>query len=162
MIEISVINSKGQVVYDKKLKGYKDYIEGLKNKRPDESKMREMEGKFLELVKGDKMVANYYKIAAGIGLALLTNTTYAHADTLGGVTEKMKVIVTPVIELLAGLGYPVTYGMLITGFIMIIMGKKTKGLEIIKWAAIGYIGLQFVPFILSILEMIGTELRNSL
>lgn len=162
MIEISVINGNGQVVYEKKLKMCKDYVEELKNKKPNETKIREMEGKFLELVKKDMMVANYYKIAAGVGVALLTNTTYAYADTLGGVTEKMKVIISPVVELLAGLGYPVTYGMLITGFIMIIMGKKTKGLEIIKWAAIGYIGLQFVPFILSILDMIGTELRNSL
>lgn len=161
MIEISVIRD-GKVVWDKSFKGYKEYISDLKNREPDELKMREMENKFLNLVNKDKDIAHYYKIAGMVGLSVLTNSQLAYADSLGGVSEKLKVIVNPLIELLAGLGYPVTYGMLITGFIMIIMGKKHKGLEILKWAAIGYIGLQFVPFILGLLEMIGSELRNSL
>ena len=124
--------------------------------------MREMEAKFLNLVNTDKDESKYYKIGGALCISLLTNTTFAYADTLGGVSDKLKTIVSPLIELLAGLGYPVTYGMLITGFIMVIMGKKHKGLEIIKWACIGYVGLQFVPFILNILELIGRELRDSL
>lgn len=161
-MEISIINKEGNVIWDRTFRGYKYYIKNLKNKTPNEIKMREFEGKFLNLVKRDKAVATYYKIATVIGLSILTNTTCVYADTLGGVSTKLRVILNPIIELLAGLGYPVTYGMLITGFIMIIMGKKSKGLEIIKWACIGYIGLQFVPFLLGLLEMIGSELRNSL
>lgn len=162
MIEVSVINSYGKVVYDKKLKGYKDYIEVLKNKRPNASKMKEMEDKFLNVVKSDKVVAKYYKMAMTFPLALATQTSVAYAGPLDAVSTKLRVIINPVIELLAGLGYPITYGMLITGSIMIIMGKKSKGLDIIKWACMGYIGLQFVPFLLGTLEVIGTELRNSL
>lgn len=161
MIEISVIRDGG-VVWDKEFRGYKEHIEVLKTKVPDREKMLEMESKFLSLVRTDKDISKYYKIAGALCISLLTDTTFAYADTLGGVSDKLKSIVSPIIELLAGLGYPVTYGMLITGFIMVIMGKKSKGLEIIKWACIGYIGLQFVPFILGILEMIGIELRNSL
>ena len=162
MIEISVINRNGKVVWDNNFKKYTEYLFNLKNKTPDDYKMKEMECKFLNLVKKDKVVANYYKVALGVSTSILTSTSYVYADTLGGVSDKLKVIVNPVIELLAGIGYPVTYGMLITGFIMVIMGKKSKGLEVIKWACIGYIGLQFVPFILGILEMIGSELRKSL
>ena len=162
MIEISVINKDGKVVWDNNFKKYNEYLVNLKNKTPNAYKMREMEAKFLNLVRKDKLVSNYYKIAIGVSASVLTSTTYAYADTLGGVSERLRVIVNPVIELLAGIGYPITYGMLITGFIMIIMGKKSKGLEIIKWACMGYIGLQFVPFILGILEMIGSELRKSL
>lgn len=162
MLEISVINKDGKVIWDNNFKKYNEYLLKLKGKTPDVNKMREMEGKFLNLVRKDKLVANYYKIAIGVSASVLTSTTYAYADTLGGVSERLRVIVNPVIELLAGIGYPITYGMLITGFIMIIMGKKSKGLEIIKWACMGYIGLQFVPFILGILEMIGSELRKSL
>lgn len=161
-MEISIINKDGEVIFDKKIRRYKGYIEELKNKVPDEDKMRKMEYKFLDLVKKDKMVASYYKIGTGVGLSILTNSTYVYADTLGGFSNKLKVIVSPITELLAGLGYPVTYMMIITGFIMIIMGKKSKGLEVIKWACIGYIGLQFVPFLLGLLEMIGVELRKSL
>lgn len=161
-MEISIINKSGNVAWEKNFKGYKDYIENLKTKTPNEYKMREMEGKFLELVKRDRTVANYYKVATGVSVAILTNSTLTYADTLGGVSDKLRVILNPVIELLAGIGYPITYAMLITGFIMIIMGKKSKGLEVIKWACIGYIGLQFVPFLLGILELIGSELRKSL
>lgn len=161
MFEISVILDN-ELVYEREFKSCKQYIRDLRKRTPDDKKMREMEGRFLNLVKNDRMIANYYKIAAGIGISLLTTGNIAYADTLGGVSDKLKTIVSPVIELLAGLGYPVTYGMLITGFIMVIMGKKHKGLEIIKWACIGYVGLQFVPFILNILELIGRELRNSL
>lgn len=162
MLEISVINKNGKVIWDNNFKKYNEYLLKLKDKNPDADKMREMEAKFLNLVRKDRLVANYYKIAIGVSTSVLTSTTYAYADTLGGVSERLRVIVNPVIELLAGIGYPITYGMLITGFIMIIMGKKSKGLEIIKWACMGYIGLQFVPFILGILEMIGSELRKSL
>lgn len=162
MLEISVINKDGKVIWDNNFKKYNDYLLKLKGKAPDANKMREMEARFLNLVRNEKLVANYYKIAVGVSASVLTSTTYAYADTLGGVSERLRVIVNPVIELLAGIGYPITYGMLITGFIMIIMGKKSKGLEIIKWACMGYIGLQFVPFILGILEMIGSELRKSL
>lgn len=162
MLEISVINKDGKVIWDNNFKKYNEYLLKLKDKTPDTNKMREMEVKFLNLVRKDRVVANYYKIAIGVSTSVLTSTTYAYADTLGGVSERLRVIVNPVIELLAGIGYPITYGMLITGFIMIIMGKKSKGLEIIKWACMGYIGLQFVPFILGILEMIGSELRKSL
>lgn len=161
-MEISLILDN-ELVWNREFKGYKEYVEGLKSRVPNREKMVEMEQKFLALVKNDEMVARYYKVAAGVGLALITNQAFpAYADSLNDVTGKMKVIINPVIELLAGLGYPVTYGMLITGFIMVIMGKKSKGIEILKWACIGYVGLQFVPFILSLLEMIGTELRNSL
>ena len=162
MLEISVINKDGKVIWDNNFKKYNEYLLKLKDKTPDADKMREMETKFLNLVRKDRLVANYYKIAIGVSTSVLTSTTYTYADTLGGVSERLRVIVNPVIELLAGIGYPITYGMLITGFIMIIMGKKSKGLEIIKWACMGYIGLQFVPFILGILEMIGSELRKSL
>lgn len=162
MVEISVINKDGKVIWDNNFKKYNEYLLKLKGKAPDADKMKEMEAKFLNLVRNDKLVANYYKIAIGVSASVLNSTTYAYADTLGGVSERLRVIVNPVIELLAGIGYPITYGMLITGFIMIIMGKKSKGLEVIKWACMGYIGLQFVPFILGILEMIGSELRKSL
>lgn len=161
MIEISVIRD-GKVVWDKEFKGYKEYMSELKNREPDDVKMREMENRFLNLVSKDKKVAHYYKIAMGVGTSLLTTSTVAYAEPLGQVSDKLRTITSPVMDLLAGMGYPITYGMLITGFIMITMGKKSKGLEIIKWAAIGYIGLQFVPFILGLLEMIGSELRNSL
>lgn len=158
MIEISIIRNN-EVIYEKE---FGNYVKKLKNTIPNAEVMRKMENRFLDLVSKDKKIAYYYKIAMGVGTSLLTTSTVAYAEPLGQVSDKLRTITSPVMDLLAGMGYPITYGMLITGFIMITMGKKSKGLEIIKWAAIGYIGLQFVPFILGLLEMIGSELRNSL
>ena len=162
MFEISVIRD-GQVIWDKEFKGYKESIAALKNKVPNREKMIEMEEKFMSLVKSDEMVARYYKIAVGVGVSLLTNQALpTYADSLSNVSYRLRQVTNPIIELLAGLGYPITYGMLITGFIMVIMGKKSRGIEILKWACIGYLGLQFVPFFLGILETLGRELRGSL
>jgi len=84
------------------------------------------------------------------------------ASDLNNTSIKIRQSLNPVIGLLADLGYPFTYTMLIVAGIMIITGKKSKGLEIMKWAVIGYIGLQFVPFALGLLEQIGKDLRSSL
>lgn len=88
------------------------------------------------------------------------NSSMVYAKDYSNIADKMKEGLNPIIELLAGLGYPLTYAMLIVGAIMIITGKKSKGLEVIKWACIGYIGLQFVPFLLNLLADIGREMRS--
>lgn len=156
-MEISIILDN-KVVYEKE---FGNYIKKLKYKTPEKDLMRSMEEKFMNLASKDSVVGNIYKVATGTAIATACSTTVTYA-AMADISERIRVITNPIIELLAGLGYPITYGMLITGAIMVIMGKKSKGLEIIKWACIGYIGLQFVPFMLGFLETIGQELRNSL
>lgn len=155
MLEISLIRDN-ELVFDTF-----DMCKYMKNKNPDFKIMDKMENKFKKLMDKDVNVRYLYSIAIGATGPLMVNSI-AYANELNGVTEKIRTITSPVIELLAGLGYPVTYGMLITGALMIITGKKSKGLDVIKWSCMGYIGLQFVPFLLNLLEMIGRELRMSL
>lgn len=156
-MEISIILDN-KVVYSKE---FENYIKRLKERKPDDKLMKEMEAKFLNLVNTDKKVNYLYKIASGVAVGTMTNTV-CYAGDLSSVITKIRTITNPVIELLAALGYPVTNGMLIAGFLMIITGRKSKGLEVIKWACFGYIGLQFAPFLLGLLEVIGHELRSSL
>lgn len=61
----------------------------------------------------------------------------------------------PIIQLMQGASYPIAFIMLSGGFILIIMGQKSKGLNMIKWACVGYIGLQFAPAIMKILVGVG-------
>lgn len=157
-MEISIILDN-KVVYSK---DFGDYAKKLKDKKPDGIIMRKMENKFLELMTNDKSIKQLYSIAMGIATATVTPSTCYAASDLAAVGDKIRVLTSPITELLASLGYPITYGMLIVGAIMIITGRKSKGLDVIKWACMGYIGLQFVPFLLSLLEMIGRELRRSL
>jgi len=149
-MEISIILDN-KVVYSKE----------FKNKAPDHNKIVEMEYKFINLVESDKSVKYLYSIAQGIIIAAC-NTSMVSAADLANTSDKIKVGFNPIIELLADLGYPVAYCMFIVAALMIITGKKSKGLEILKWAAIGYIGLQVVPFFLGVLDQIGKDLRSSL
>lgn len=103
---------------------------------------------------------NFIKTICSASTIAVCNTSIVYAKDYSDVSRKMQEGLNPLIELLAGLGYPLTYGMLSIGMIMIITGKKSKGLEIMKWAAIGYIGLQFVPFLLNLLLEIGRDLRS--
>lgn len=103
---------------------------------------------------------NFIKTICSTTTIAICNTTMVYAKDYSDISKKMQEGLNPLVELLAGLGYPLTYGMLSIGMIMIITGKKSKGLEIMKWAAIGYIGLQFVPFLLNLLLEIGRDLRK--
>lgn len=156
-MEISIILDN-KVVYEKE---FKNLAKELKHKMPDHNKMIEMENKFLNFIETDKYAKYIYSVVAGVTIAA-TNTSMVYAKDFSQIALKIKESTNPIIELLASLGYPVTYSMFIVGMIMIITGKKSKGLDVIKWAAIGYIGLQFVPFFLGVLEEIGHELRSSL
>lgn len=135
--------------------------------KPDKNLIENGIYNFKQLMAKDDAVAHLFRFAMTTGITvganvLIGNPVPCFAGDLSVLGPKIKSITNPIIELLASLGYPMTYGMLIVGMIMIITGRKKKGLEIIKWAAIGYIGLQFVPFLLNLLDMIGAELRNSI
>lgn len=164
MLDILIVKNY-KVVCNKEIdikKDIKRYALGIKNKMPNRRKMIKMENKFIKLMEKDSEVKAMYKVAMSTAVISATNTVLVNAEPLVEVSQKIRTITNPVIELLAGLGYPITYGMLICGGLMVITGKKSKGLDIIKWACMGYIGLQFVPFLLGLLEMIGSELRMSL
>ena len=61
----------------------------------------------------------------------------------------------PLIEVVQGLGYPVGFIMICAGALVIMTGNKQKGLNMIKWAAIGFILLQFAPALMKILVQVG-------
>jgi hypothetical protein len=72
-----------------------------------------------------------------------------------GVTSKIIHAFDPVVQILQGLSYPVCFIMLTAGFLVIMTGNRSKGLNMIKWAAIGFIGMQFAPAIMAILVEVG-------
>lgn len=90
-------------------------------------------------------------IAAGATVYAL-KFTEAHAE---GIADNIIRAFDPLIQLMQGVSYPITFLMISGGFILIIMGQRSKGLAMIKWAAVGYIGLQFAPAIMKILVGVG-------
>jgi hypothetical protein len=109
-------------------------------------------------------------LLAGLGvgvLATLLPTTQAAPQAMPvmglpmpilgsiGVADKIIRACDPIIQLIQGVSYPVGFIMITAGFLVIMTGNRQKGLNIIKWAAIGYIGMQFAPAIMAILVEVG-------
>ncbi|UOY92918.1 hypothetical protein MUG87_01870 [Ectobacillus sp. JY-23] len=91
--------------------------------------------------------------AVGLGTAL----TFGGLHPVSAMDTTARIISAfdPIISLVQGVAYPVTFLMIGGGFLLIIMGQRSKGLSMIKWAAVGYIGLQFAPSIMQILVEVG-------
>lgn len=98
--------------------------------------------------------ANYSVMAAGSVYALHST----QASAAGYITDKIIHAFDPLIELCQACAYPVAFVGMSAGFLLIMLGQKSKGLAIVKYAAIGYIGMQFVPGIMKILVEVGKSI----
>jgi hypothetical protein len=65
----------------------------------------------------------------------------------------------PIIDLMQGVAYPLTFLVICGGFLMIMLGNRHKGLEMLKWAAIGYVGLQLAPALMGVIVEVGAAIR---
>ena len=66
----------------------------------------------------------------------------------------------PLIDVAQAVSYPVCFLMATGSFLLIMTGNRERGLQMLKSAAIGYIGLQFVPSIMQILIEVGRAMRQ--
>ena len=65
----------------------------------------------------------------------------------------------PIIQLMQGIAYPLAYIAISTGICLIIVGQKRGGMSMIKWAAVGYLLMQWLPSIMQILADVGQAMR---
>jgi Type IV secretion system pilin len=92
--------------------------------------------------------------------ALLPGATAVYALRLehaeaSGLADKIIGAFDPIIQLVQGVSYPIAFLMICGGFLLIMIGQRSKGLSFIKWAAVGYVGIQFAPAIMQILVSVG-------
>jgi hypothetical protein len=92
----------------------------------------------------------------GMGILLVSK-----ADTVlaAGIADKIIQACQPIIQLIQGISYPVGFIMITAGFLVMMTGNRQKGLNMIKWAAIGYIGMQFAPAIMAILVEVAKAMK---
>jgi hypothetical protein len=69
--------------------------------------------------------------------------------------EKITSAFNPIITLLQAVSYPIAFVCAAMAILLIMIGQKRKGLEIIKWAVIGYLLMQLLPGLMSILHSVG-------
>jgi len=68
------------------------------------------------------------------------------------VKDKVISAFEPLINLAQALAYPLSYLAIAVGICLIIVGQKRKGMVFIKWAAVGYIMMQWLPSIMQIID----------
>ncbi|WP_446663284.1 hypothetical protein [Geobacillus sp. CCR] len=93
-----------------------------------------------------------------VTLSTAALSAYASKAEAAGLQDKIIHAFDPLVEIIQALAYPVGFTMICAGFLVIMTGNRHKGLHIIKWAAIGFIGMQFAPGIMSILVEVGKSI----
>lgn len=133
------------------------------NKKPQVVNFKDfMDGSFKEkerirIQERNKKIETFAMI--GISAVLLIADPMGGTITFAsGLQERIIGAFDPLIQLLQGLAYPVSFLMLTTGAILVMIGQKSRGLSMIKGAGIGYILLQLTPALMSILVDIGKEM----
>ncbi|AYP68780.1 hypothetical protein BpsM61_00006 [Bacillus phage vB_BpsM-61] len=97
------------------------------------------------------------------GGAIASGPGHVHAFSVeGAVANKIMQSFEPVIQLVQGVSYPVAFLMLSGGFILIMTGQTSRGMSMIKWACLGYLGLQLAPGLMAIVIDVGESIRGQM
>lgn len=74
----------------------------------------------------------------------LTGSAYA--------TASVSVALKPLLKTLQDLAEPVAYGFMIKGFMQVMSGNEHDGFKTIKHSIGGFVGIQWIPYIFSIIK----------
>lgn len=120
-------------------------------------------GTVSEFLSGEWKVTKDEKQALGAlaiaPIVTILNSSPAFASG-GFIQKRIMDAFEPIVDLLQGISYPVGLIMLTGGMLLVMVGQQSRGVRMIKWAAIGYIGMQFVPALMEILVDIGKGMRG--
>lgn len=108
----------------------------------------------------------------GVAASMMVNKVTALASTISSqgvypgipvstdIQGKVANAFDPLFALMGGLAYPLCFLTISGGCVLIMIGQKHKGIHLIKWAAIGFIGLQFAPGIMQILMQVAAAMKQ--
>lgn len=116
-------------------------------------------GSISEFMSGDWKMTKEEKLTIG-SLALMPLSDLIANKAYATTSQVIMKAFDPIVDLLQGVSYPVCFIMLSGGFLLIMMGQGHRGMRMIKWAAIGYVGLQFAPALMEILVEVGKAMRG--
>lgn len=94
-------------------------------------------------------------------LPAMTHAASLGATNTGFMTNHIIHAFWPIISLVQALAYPVSFLGMAGGMLMMSVGQRRKGLDMAKWAAIGFIGMQLVPGIMSMLMQVGHSMATN-
>jgi hypothetical protein len=77
----------------------------------------------------------------------------------GAITDRIIKAFNPITDLMKGLSYPTCFIMMAAGILLLISGNKHKGVNMAKWAAVGFLLMQFLPAIMQLLVEVGNSIK---
>ncbi|PEJ57370.1 hypothetical protein CN692_13230 [Bacillus sp. AFS002410] len=78
-----------------------------------------------------------------------------------GIGDRVAHAFDPLFQAISGFAYPACFFTISAGCVLIMIGQKHKGLNMIKWAVVGFIGLQFAPGLMSIVMEVGKAIKGA-
>lgn len=93
-------------------------------------------------------------VTAGMFTMLMPEVT--HASMVG---VKIVHAFNPLIQALQAFSYPVSFLGMAAGMLLVSVGQRHRGITMVKWAAIGYIGMQLVPGIMEMVAQVGDAMK---
>ncbi|MCX7570425.1 hypothetical protein OS242_10665 [Tumebacillus sp. DT12] len=102
-----------------------------------------------------KMEAPPAVLATVLAALTLTQATSAQA----AVGDKIVHAFDPLINVVQSISYPVCFLSMAGGMLLIMVGQRHRGITMIKWSAIGYVGMQMVPSIMGIVADVGRSMK---
>lgn len=106
---------------------------------------------------GVRRTTHVLKLASPAVLATIPGQT--HAASLGS-TGLMVHAMWPIISMIQSFAFPLAFLGMSGGMILLTLGNRAKGMNMIKWAAIGYIGFQLVPSMMMMLHHVGATMDH--
>lgn len=83
-----------------------------------------------------------------------------HLVSANIIADGMMHAFSPIISVIQGISYPISFIGMAAGMLLISVGQRHRGISMIKWAAIGYIGMQLVPGIMHMVSMVGDQMST--
>ncbi|GLG01193.1 hypothetical protein Alches_12320 [Alicyclobacillus hesperidum subsp. aegles] len=94
--------------------------------------------------------------AGALGVVAVTMPTAQASVIASAMTHAFQ----PVIAVIQGLAYPISFISMAGGMLLISVGQRHRGISMIKWAAIGYLGMQLLPGIMDLVAQVGDSMRQ--
>jgi hypothetical protein len=66
----------------------------------------------------------------------------------------------PIVDVLQGMSYPLTYVMVASGILLMIGGSRRQGIQVMKMAVIGYLSMQMLPAAMKLLRDVGQAMMQ--
>jgi hypothetical protein len=93
----------------------------------------------------------YMDRAACYGFVALGNTA---------LKDKIWDAFAPLIETAQAISLPLAFLTIITALCLVMVGQKRQGLNLLKWAVICFLGIQWVPALMKILQEVGEAMAK--